>query len=121
MARNLLNAKYGEPFSLILDPLVITATQVCPIPSGLITLENAAAVIELTFETLEVGAVYHIEHGTGTQEHTVTLPSGWTFTSGAETIATLDAQFESITMLVLSTSEVKVLINLGSVALSEPA
>lgn len=100
---------------------ILTASGAITIKSGLVILNHATVVIAATLAAPVAGADLVIVDGSasGTAAHTVTLTAA-TYNVTGNTIATLNAPDEAIHIVAQSTSQWRVVSNVGSVALSGP-
>lgn len=90
-------------------------------PSGTCLLNRTSTGLTMTLEAPKAAGQLLIisQVDGGTAGHTVTCASGVTF-NGTNTIATFNAQYETLVLVSLSTTRWLIVLNNGSVGLSGP-
>lgn len=95
-----------------------TATGAIAEADNVVDLNHSSTKIEATIAAPRPGRILVITQiDSGTEGHTVTLTAG-TF-DGTNNTATLNAQYEALVLLGISTKRFLILKNYGSVALSD--
>jgi cytoskeletal protein CcmA (bactofilin family) len=100
----------------------LTATGNVTIAAGLLLLSHASTIIAATITAAPAPGQLLIIANTsasGTIAHTVTLPDGVTF-DGTNDTATLNAPGEALVLVAVSVTRYLILLNIGSVGLSNP-
>lgn len=114
-AGDLQTGKLLNPDGIIFAPADVTASGVLP-NSSFVRLDSATS-LAVTSSTATAGRLLIVtQKDTGTAGHTLTL-SGCTF-DGTNTIATFNAPGETLVLFALSSTRYAIILNLGSVALS---
>jgi len=98
---------------------ILTASGAITINNGVCQLNHATVVIAATLNAPTAGDKLLIvdNSASGTAAHTVTLPAGVTF-DGTNNTATLNAPGEALLIQALSATRWFIILNIGSVALS---
>lgn len=104
-----------------LNPQELTATGAISTDATLVALNHIATAILATRVAPVTGDVLVVINtsASGTAAHTVTLPEGVTW-DGTNRVATLNAPDEAIVAIATSATRYRVLVNVGSVAFSNP-
>lgn len=109
-------SKTINQFNFAVTNVTATANAAIPVDVGYVKL-NSTTKIEATIAAPTEGRMLVITQAdAGTAGHTVTLTAGtW---DGSSTIATLNAQDETLVVLGISATRFVIVENIGSVALS---
>lgn len=97
----------------------LTASGAITINSGLVKLNHATVAVAATLDAPVAGDDLLIvdSSASGTAAHTVTLPAGVTW-DGTNNTATLNAPGEALYVVALTATRWFIVLNIGSVALS---
>jgi hypothetical protein len=111
------NTQLGDQGTAV-TAVAYTATGAIESADTYVTLNSTTPAMAMTIARPEPGRILVIRQiDAGTAGHTVTITNGGTF-DGTNTIATFNAQYETLVLLGISDKRFLIILNHGSVGLS---